>query len=516
MRNELIVAVGAGYFAVCALIGAWAARRTRTADDFFVAGRSVGLLPFALAAMASTLSGFAFIGGPGLVYVTGMTAVFIILPAAVTNTAGAWILGRRMRLLGERRGLRTIPEAIGARYRSPAAQGLSAAAILVGVVGYLATNVLALGLVVDALFGVGLARSIWIGAAVTLAYSATGGILAGVWVDVFQGALMAVASTLVFVRALDAGQGLAAISRAVQAVDPAFLGPWGTRGAMVALSFFFVFAVGSLGQPHIAHKYYMLKEVRRLKWYPALMTGAMLLAQLLFVGVGISVKALVAGGAMAPLARPDDATPGFLLAYAPPLVAALAFAGVAAAIMSTVNSFLNIGAAAITHDLPRAFGRAPHAGLTRGRLWTVALSVAGAVLAQGSGTLVAFLGIFGYGLFACTLVPALAIGLTWEGATREGAIASIALGLGLTLALESAAWLGWMTLPAGVTVTGLTLVTSMLVFVGVSVATRERAEGQLDADVREIVAGQLELQVSGVRSLESGAPYRTQFLIPDT
>ena len=192
----MILAVGLAYFAVCALIGLWAARRTHTADDFFVAGRSVGLLPFAIAAMASTLSGFAFIGGPGLVYLTGMTAVFIILPAAITNTAGAWILGKRLRLLGELRGLRTIPEAIGARFRSPAAQGLSATAILFGIIGYLATNILALGLVVDVLFGVGLANGIWIGAAITLAYSVTGGILAGIWVDVFQGTLMAVTSSL--------------------------------------------------------------------------------------------------------------------------------------------------------------------------------------------------------------------------------------------------------------------------------------------------------------------------------
>lgn len=63
-----------------------------------------------------------------------------------------------------------------------------------------------------------------------------------------------------------------------------------------------------------------------------------------------------------------------------------------------------------------------------GRVWTVLLCVAGAVLAQTSGTLVAFLGIFGYGLFAATTLPALAIGLNWEGATREGAIASIATG----------------------------------------------------------------------------------------
>ena len=474
--QPIIVGVGIAYFLACAIIGWWAARRTHTAEDFFVAGRGIGLLPFALAAMASTLSGFAFIGGPGLVYAIGLTAVFIILPAALTNTFGALVLGKRMRTLGEQHGLVTVPDAIGVRYNSPAAQGLSAVAILVGVVGYIATNVLALGLVVDALFGVGLGTGIWIGAAVTLAYSATGGILAGIWVDVFQGTLMAVASTVVFMFALDSGNGLAAISRAIQAVDPAFLGPWGTRGAMVALSFFFVFAVGSLGQPHIAHKYYMLKDVRRLRWYPALMTVAMLMAQLLFVSVGVAVKALTVRGELSPLARADDATPTFLLEYVPTVVAALVFAGVAAAIMSTVNSFLNIGAAAITHDIPKALGRAQNAQtwLRRGRIWTVVLSIAGALTAQLSGTLVAFLGIFGYGLFACTLVPALAIGLNWEGATRAGAIASISVGLGLTLMLETAAWMKWISLPTGVTVTGLTLVTTVIVFIGASWATRER------------------------------------------
>ena len=487
VRQPVIIGVGVVYFIVVAAIGLWATRRTRTSDDFFVAGRGIGLVPFALAAMASTLSGFAFIGGPGLVYAIGMTAVFIILPASVTNTMGALVLGKRMRLLGEVRKLVTVPDAIGARYRSPAAQGLSAVAILVGVVGYVATNVLALGIVVDAIFGVGLTPGIWIGTAITLAYSASGGILAGIYTDVFQGVLMAVASTVVFVFALDSGGGLAAITRTIQAADPTLLGPWGAGGAMMALSFFFVFAVGSLGQPHIAHKYYMLKDVRRLRWYPLLMTVSMLLAQLLFVGVGIAMKALVLRGEVAPLTRPDDATPLFLLEQVPVLVSALVFAGVAAAIMSTVNSLLSIGAAALTHDLPRAFGRPLTHQLRRGRLWTVAISVVAAALAQGSGMLVAFLGILGYGLFASTLVPALAIGLNWEGATREGAIASISLGLAMTLVLESLVWLKAITIPTGATVSGLTLVASLLTFVTVSHLTRARAADQLDPDVRLVM-----------------------------
>ena len=280
--------VGIAYFAICAAIAVWATRRTKTADDFFVAGRGVGLVPFAIAAMASTLSGFAFIGGPGLVYGIGMTAVFIILPAGVTNTLGAWVLGTRMHRLGRARGLLTVPDALAARYRSPAAQGLSAVAILAGVIGYVATNALALGVVIDALFATGLGPGIWIGTAVTLAYSVSGGILAGIYTDVFQGVVMAVASTAVFLVALDAGGGLPAITRTIEAADPALLGPWGTRGAMTALSFFFVFAVGSLGQPQIAHKYYMLRDLARLKWYPVLMTIAMLLAQLLLSLIHIS------------------------------------------------------------------------------------------------------------------------------------------------------------------------------------------------------------------------------------
>lgn len=487
----MIAAVGVLYFCVTAAIGWWATRRTTTAEHFFVAGRSIGLLPFAIAAMATTLSGFTFIGGPGLLYTIGLTAFFISLPASLTNTMGALVLGKRMRLLGESRRLLTVPDAIGARYRSPAAQGLSAAAILVGVVGYLATNILALGIVVDAIFHLGLVPSLWLGTVVLLAYSAGGGILAGIWTDVFQGTLMAVASTAVFVAALDAGGGLAAITRALQAADPAIVGPWGTRGAMVALSFFFVFGVGSFGQPHVAHKYYMLRDPRHLRWYPLLMTAAMTFALLLFFSVGLSVRAMVAGGTIAPLARPDDATPAFLLGHVPRLLAALVFAGVAAAIMSTVNSFLSIGAAAVTHDLPKAFGRlraTDDAGaLRRGRAWTVILCVAGALLAQLSGTLVAFLGIFGYGLFASTLLPALAVGLNWEGATREAAIASIATGLVVTLGCETAAYAGLLSLPAGVTVTGLALVGSLLVFVGVSLLTRGRAASQIDADIRAIM-----------------------------
>lgn len=491
LTQPVIVAVAVVYFAIVAAIGAWATRRTRSASDFFVAGQGIGLMALTLAAMSATLSGFAFIGGPGLLYAVGLGAMFIMLPVSLTNSMGAWVLAKRMRLLAEVRPMITVPDAIGARYRSRLGQGLAAVSILIAVIGYMATNILALGVVIHAIFGVGLGWGIWLGMAVVMAYSAAGGIVAGIYTDVFQGTLMGVASVLVFLFVLDAGGGLGGLSRTILAEDPGFLAPWGHMTPLAALSFFFVFGLGSLGQPHVIHKFYMLRDPRRLKWYPLLVTAAFILSTLLFFGVGVAVKALVVQGEMAPLANADQATPAFLLGYTPILLAAVVFASVAAAIMSTLNSFMNIGAACITHDIPVALGRKVGNELRWGRISTVAISVAAAATAQVSGTLVAFLGIFGWGLFASTLVPALAIGLNWEGATRAGAVASIATGLFFTLLFETLAYLGFYSFPEGITVAGGSLVLSILVFFGVSLATRPGAgaalEAAIDADIRLVM-----------------------------
>ena len=482
-----VVAIAVGYFVVVAAIATWATRRTQSANDFFVAGAGVGLWTLAIAKMAATLSGFAFIGGPGLVYTIGIGAVFIILPGALTNALGAWVLAKRMRLLGEARGLFTVPDAIGARYRSRLAQGLAAVAVLIAVVGYVGTNLLALGFVIDAIFGTGLSMGIWIGTAVILAYSVGGGIMAGIYTDVFQGLVMALASAVVFVFALKSGGGMVHISRTIMAADAQFLGPWGRIGPMAAISFFFVFSVGSLGQPHVIHKFYMLRDPRQLKWYPLLLTVALAVTQLLYVSVGIAMKALVVSDTIAPLAQADQATPQFLLHYTPTLVAGLVFSGVAAAIMATVNSFMSVGAAALTHDLPIALGRKARDELRMGRLSTIGLALLAAVVAQRSGTLVAFLGIFGWGLFGSTIVPSLAIGLNWEGATRAGAIASISAGLCITLVGETLAYFKVYGLPSGVSVSAIALVASLLVFFVVSWFTRRSAPGSIDPDIRLVM-----------------------------
>ncbi|MCA9769497.1 MAG: hypothetical protein KC485_11830, partial [Gemmatimonadetes bacterium] len=84
-------------------------------------------------------------------------------------------------------------------------------------------------------------------------------------------------------------------------------------------------------------------------------------------------------------------------------------------------------------------------------------------------------------------VPALAFGMVWEGATRAGALASMAVAIVGTLLLEGAVHERALTLPAGVNGSGVMLLVSLLVFLGVSWLTRARAAGELDADVRLVM-----------------------------
>src|SRR5256886_16463578 len=153
---------------------------------------------------------------------------------------------------------------------------------------------------------------------------------------------MARASVLVFLFVLQFGGGLGEISRTILAHDAAILGPWGKLTPLAALSFFFVFSMGSLGQPQAVHKYYMLRDPLQLKWYPLLKTLGLALVLLLYFGVGVGVKAFVLSGRLAPLTSPDQATPTLLLHLPPQIFAAPVFFRVRAAPVRAGGPFFHI------------------------------------------------------------------------------------------------------------------------------------------------------------------------------
>ena len=465
------------YLALCIGIGLWSLRRTKSTSDFFVAGRNLGMFVTAFAIFSSTMSGFGFVGGPGLMYSMGTSSIWILGTIVISNIIALNLVAKRIRMVGELRECVSLPDVAAARYGAESVRASVAVVILLGVLGYLATQILAMSIVLQGVLadaGVlenpSLALCVAFSCSVLIFYSVTGGIVASVYTDVIQGVIMIVASVLVFVTVLGTFEGgMAEISRIVATDDRAAGGPWGTVGIMGGLAWFFVFGIGVAGQPHIITKFMMLRRVKEVRYVIPVGVLAYSVAALLWIGIGFAMRALVISGGHPPLATPDAASAEFLRAFTHPLLAGVVFAALLAAIMSTADAFLNIGAAAVMHDLPIAIrGRSLGNELTWARIVTALLAISAALVALYSGDLVALLGAFGWGTFAAGLVPVIAIGLNWKRANALAANVAVASSLFVNFGLRGLD----IRLPYGVDHGAAALVVSLVLFLSISFIAR--------------------------------------------
>ncbi len=479
-RQEIILGIIVLYMALCVLIGLWSMGRTRDAGDFFIAGRSLGPIVVSLALFASTLSGFGFVGGPGLVYSVGVSSFWMVVISATAFGMGFFLVAKRIRMVAELRGCLSIPDVVAARYGSELARGLVALTIVLGVLGYLATQILAMSVVMQAILAeterfadISLLTCVALSSTVLVFYCVTGGVIASVYTDVLQGLVMMVAGFLILLTATQVFDGgLRGASEIVLADDGESMMPFGAAGVMTSLGWFFVFGIGLAGQPHIVTKMMMNKNLADNRNILPLSLLGYIVAALLWISIGLVMRAVVVGGGAEPLAQPDDAASTFLAMFASPLLAGIVFAALFAAIMSTSDAFLNIGTAAIIHDIPRALRAPPVENeLFWARVTTVVLAVVAAGFALFShyrdATLVALLGAFGWSTFAASLFPVLAIGLNWKRATTAGAVAAITSALVINFTTQ----LAGITLPWGISGGLAAFITSLTLFFAISLAT---------------------------------------------
>lgn len=486
-RQEIILSAILVYMVFCIAVGLWAMRRTHSSSDFFIAGRSLGPMVVALAIFSSTLSGFGFVGGPGLVYSQGVSSFWMIILSTTGYALGFFLVAKKIRMMAELRDAITLPDIVAARYRSEAVRFLMAITIVLGVMGYLATQILAMAVVMKSLLSgtvmfadISLVTCVTVSSAVLVFYCVTGGIIASVYTDVVQGAIMMVAGVLILYTATQVFEGGFTEASAIILKDDAeAMMPFGTAGIVVSLGWAFIFGIGVAGQPHLVTKMMMNRSIADNRIILPVSIIGYALAALLWISIGVVMRALVLDGQAAPLTGADQAAPFFLSVFASPILAGVVFAGLFAAIMSTADAFLNVGTAAIIHDIPKAFGaKVIKNELRNARVVTVILAVVAAGIALVSDTLVALLGAIGWATFAAAIFPVLAIGLNWRGATREGAIVAVVSSLSINIILNVFS----IKLPWGIDGGLVAFVTSIVLFVGVSLLTASRAHVDEDVD----------------------------------
>ncbi|MFC5973015.1 sodium/proline symporter [Halomarina salina] len=457
--DPFVLLFGSIYLLLVLGIGVWGYMQTSSTKDFLITGKSIGTWVLALTAFSVIQSGFGFVGGPELIYAYGTTSFWIFLTAPLGFLVTWVLLAKRMRLLADIRDVLTLADGMYVRFESDLVRLLTGIAVVIGVIAYLATNLAALQYVMRAIFGIPVIWGLFGGALILLLYSMLGGMIAGVWTDFVQAITMITGAVIVFFFAVSFGGGVESIFRNLESADPAFVTPFGALGAETAvavpiftgLGWWIMFSLGAAGQPHLITKFYMSRNLRILRWGAPIAALSYAVSSLLALSTGLSMRSMVAAGEVAEV-DPSVVGPVFVLEHTPGVVAGLILAALLAAIMSTSDSFLNIGAAAISRDIPKALEsmlkrrglRLPlydvESDRQELRLTQVALAfltVMSTFVVFFSSELVGILGTIGWGFFAAAIFPVAALGMNWKGATAAGAIAAALGGMGFNLVFSA-------------------------------------------------------------------------------
>ncbi|OZI10361.1 hypothetical protein CEW92_17275 [Bacillaceae bacterium SAS-127] len=489
IMNSTIISILIAYLVICIIIGIWATKKTKSSSDFYVAGKSLGMFVMAIAAFSSVQSGVGMVGGTALTFKNGLGFIAGPLIAASIGFGLTWFLvGRRIWELGAKEEIYTMGDIVGSRYKSRAAQGWMGIAVILGVLGYLGTQVQALGVIMNLTFGLSVKEGAIIGLIILAVYAVGGGMIAGVYTDVVQGVMMIFVSIIVFFYALDAGGGLLNITKTLQEADPIMASPTGQFPLMTIICWFFMMSLGMAGQPQLVTKFLMLKDVKQLKWGAFTSGAAYLITIFLVLGIGLASAALYSQGKFPAIASPDDTLMTFILNYTHPVIAGLVISGLLAAIMSTGDSFVNLGAGAIIRDIPKAFNIEVKRELFWSRIAVVALLVASALFAFYMNTLVGLLGVFGFGTFAAAIFPSVVLGLIWEKATKQAAVTSIVIGIASNFILEIGSKYGFAIIPPTVVNGAFAFALSMITFIVVSFLTQSK-QPALEPHIQQVIKG---------------------------
>lgn len=487
--SGIIVSIVIVYLLICILIGIWATGKTKTTSDFLIAGKNLGMFVMAVAAFSSIQSGFGMLGGTGLTFSGGMGFVAGVGIAAPLGFALTWFLvGKRMWKVGELGEVYTLGDVVEKRYNSKAVRGWLGVAITLGVIGYLGTQVQAMGIIMHTVFGVSPKVGALIGLAILGFYCVGGGIIAGVYTDLFQGVIMVAVSVVIFFMALHIGGGVQNISETLYDADPLMASPFGVYPMLSIACWIFLFSFGAAGQPHFITKFLMIKNQKELKWGAFTAGFAYTLSTLLVIGIGLTARSLYVKGQFPELASPDEALTVFITEFTSPFIGGLVIAGLLAAIMSTGSSFVTLGASGLVRDIPRAFNIKVKNELFLNRIAVVGLLVVSTLFSFYMDTLVALLGVFGWGTFAAAVFPAVVLGLVWEKATKYGAISSIIIGLVLNFALEIGKKYGVVVLPPGIIIGAVAFAISIITFITISLIT-QKSTVKLDEKMLDAMEG---------------------------
>src|SRR5215212_2766354 len=249
------------FIAITLGITFWAARRTKTTEHFYAAGRSItaGQNGFALA--GDYMSAASFLGIAGLVSTTGFDGLIYSTGWLVGWPVVLFLIAEPLRNLGKY----TFADVVAARLRQKPVRIAAAVGTLATVTFYLIAQMVGAGGLIKLMFGLRYETAIVIVGAVMIAYVLFGGMIATTWVQIIKAILLLSGAFLLalMVLARFGMNPLALFAAAAERYGDKVLAPGGlVAKPLDAISLGMALMFGTAGLPHILMRFYTVPDAK--------------------------------------------------------------------------------------------------------------------------------------------------------------------------------------------------------------------------------------------------------------
>jgi SSS family solute:Na+ symporter len=430
------------------IIGTYYGKYVKSAGDLFIAGKSLPFWAIGMSIVVTDIGAIDFVSGAGAAYKYGLAqANFDWIGSMPAMVFAAFIFVPYY----WRAGVFTIPEFLGKRYNT-AVQMIAATIWGIFLVTMLGVMLWTTAVMMNTVLGWNHQTTIWLTAGIVGIYTVSGGLAAVVMTDVIQLVVMYVGASALLALSFWTAGGWHGIQERVLALGGEFQNhftlylphdtptPYPWTGIVFGLGIV-------LATAYFCGNQAVVQRVlgARSEWDAK---GGMLFGGLLklFIPVLVMIPGIAALALYPGLKEADTALPLLIKNVLPPGLTGLMFAAFFAALMSSVDSYLNSASTLWTQDI---YGRilawmnrepSMKHTLVTGRIVTAAMILIAGLFAPIIDrfetiyvAIQTMLSMFQGPTFAILL-----LGILWKRATRWGALAGLILGVGSALTLNNA------------------------------------------------------------------------------
>jgi cation/acetate symporter len=424
----------------------WAAKRTKSAKDFYTAGGGITGFQNGMAIAGDYMSAASFLGISGLVYLKGYDGLIYSIGFLVGWPIILFMIAEPLRNLGKY----TFADVASYRLRQGPIRTLAASGSIATVILYLIAQMVGSGKLIQLLFGLQYEVAVILVGVLMVLYVTFGGMLATTWVQIVKAFLLLSGATFMAIAVMahyDFSFG-SLFAHATELKGIEIMSPGGLVSDPVsAISLAIALMFGTAGLPHILMRFFTVadaKEARKSVFYATGFIGYFYILTFI-IGFGAIVmvfqnpqyldlaKQAIEGGSpilggnnMAAIHLSHAVGGDFFLGF----ISAVAFA----TILAVVSGLTLAGASAISHDLYASVIKKGNVdGIKEMQVSKIATVILG-IVAIIMGIMfekqnIAFVVGLAFAIAASANFPILFLSMYWKKLTTRGAVIGGSLGL---------------------------------------------------------------------------------------